>query len=172
MSDAVRSEIAPWQSRGSRSLRGLFLAALVVGLAVVACGGSGATPTAADIKTLASQYSTISEAGNTAIAQCNKAKAAAAGDLDQSKLAAQACLTGYSVYQNAMKGINWGGAQPQADAVIAAMDKINTLITQMANAADMTSFRAASDQLPSAAVALLKVVNTLRTALGLPRANV
>jgi hypothetical protein len=156
--------------------------ALVVGLVVVACSGSGTTPTptltltptptAADIKTLASEYSTISDAGNTAIAQCNKAKAAASGDLAQSKLAAQACLTGYSVYRNAMKDINWGGSQPQADGVIAAMDKIDALITQMANASDMAAFRTASDQLPSAAVALLKVVNTLRAALGLPRANV
>lgn len=172
MSDTVRLETTSQQAKSSRSLRGLVLLALVVGLVVVACGGSGATPTAADIKTLASQYSTISATGNAAITQCNKAKTAASGDLTKSKLAAQVCLTGYSVYRNAMKDINWGGAQPQADQVIAIMDKVDALITQMVNANDLASFRAASDQLPAAAVSLLTAANTLRTALGLPRANI
>jgi hypothetical protein len=173
MSDAVRSKTTPQRNKGGRSLRGLLFLALAVGLVVTACGGSGgATPTAPDIKTLASQYSTISEAGNAAITQCNKAKTAASGDLAKSKLAAQVCLTGYSVYRNAMKDINWGGAQPQADQVIAVMDKIDALITQMVNANDLASFRTASDQLPSAAISLLTAANTLRTALGLPRVSI
>jgi hypothetical protein len=62
---------------------------------------------------------------------------------------------------------NWGPAQPQADKVIDVLNKIDTLMEQMANATSASTFRVAYDQLPLAEVDLLVAANALRVALGL-----
>ena len=47
------------------------------------------------------------------------------------------------------------------------LNKIDTLMEQMANATSASTFRVAYDQLPLAEVDLLVVANALRVALGL-----
>jgi len=173
------------------------LAILAVTVLVLgSCGGSATTPTASaattqqpsvvatpaptpspsptasqssDLARLASQYSEISDEGNVAIVQCNKDKAAAVGgSLAKSKAAAQECLTSYIGYVADLNAINWGPVQPEANNVIDAMNKIDVLMEQMANATSAATFRAAYDQLASAEVGLLVAANILRAALGLP----
>ena len=121
----------------------------------------------ADLASLASQYTDLSDKGNAAIVQCNKDKAAAVGSLAKSKAAAQERLTSYIGYVADLKAINWGPAQPQADKVIDVLNKIDTLMEQMANATSASTFRVAYDQLPLAEVDLLVAANALRVALGL-----
>lgn len=125
-----------------------------------------------NVAALPSQYNNIATKGNAAIVQCNKDKTAASGDLTKSKVAAQECLTSYTSYTADMKAINWGPAQPQADKVIAAMDKIDVLTGQMAAATTEASFMASYQQIASAAAELLTAANALRAALGLPPASV
>ena len=126
-----------------------------------------ASPTLA-LKALASTYSAASDKGNAALVQCDKAKAVIGGSLDKAKAAAQQCLAGYTDYVAALKAVNWGPTQPKVDAVIAAMDKIDTLVGQMANASSETVFTSEYQQLAPAEIALLEAANSLRSALGLP----
>lgn len=176
---------------GGKRLALLAVSVLVVG----GCGGSASTPTAsagtnqqpsvvatatltqsqaptaspsAGLASLAAQYSAAADKGNAAVGQCNKAKAAAAGDLTKSKIAAAECMTAYSAYVADLKAVNWGPAQPQVDKVLAAMDKIDGLVAQMANATSDTTFRASYNQLAPAEVGLLAAANALRKVLGLP----
>jgi hypothetical protein len=166
----------------------LALAVLVLG----GCGGSSTTPTGsggttqrpsgvatpssaptasptANLAALASQYTSIASQGNDALVQCNKDKTAAVGgSLTKLQAAAQECLNAYTPYIAAFEAVNWGPAQPQADKVIAAINKILTLTEQMVNATDETTFTAAYDQLASAATDLRTAANVLRAALGLP----
>ena len=178
----------------TRHLAILAATVLVLG----GCGGSAASPTASaattegpsvvatpaptqssvsaaspspDLPTLAAQYTAISASGNAALAQCNKDKAAAVASLAKSKAAAQECLNSYIGYVGALKGTNWGPAQPQADRVISDMDKIDSLMLQMINAPDAKSFKAAYDQLDPLGATLLVDANAMRAALGLPPAT-
>jgi hypothetical protein len=135
---------------------------------------ASSAPTASatvDVAALPSRYSDIAAKGNAAIVQCNKDKTAASGDLTKSKVAAQECLTSYTAYAADMKAINWGPAQPQADKVIAAMDKIDLITGQMAAATTEAGFMASYQQIASAAAELLTAANALRSALGLPPAS-
>lgn len=155
------------------------------------CGGSGTTPTtsaatsqqpsvgagptvtqsavssAAALASLASQYTDLSNKGNAAVAQCNKDKTAAVGSLTKSKAAAQECMTTYIGYVADLKAINWGSTQPQADKIIADMDKIDSLMVLMIDAPDAATFRAAYDQLDPMAAGFLVDANAMRSALGL-----
>ena len=136
---------------------------------------ASSAPTASatiDVAALPSRYSGIAAKGNAAIVQCNKDKTAASGDLTKSKAAAQECLTSYTSYAADMKAINWGPAQPQADKVIAAMDKIDVITAKMAAAATEADFIASYQQIAPAAAELLTAANALRAALGLPPATV
>jgi hypothetical protein len=128
---------------------------------------ASASPTLA-LTALASTYSAASDKGNAALVQCDKAKAVIGGSLDKAKAAAQQCLAGYTAYVADLRAVDWGPTQPKVDAVIAAMDKIDTLVGQMANASSETVFTAEYQQLAPAEVALLGAANSLRSALGLP----
>ena len=173
------------------------LAILAVAVLVVAgCGGGSATASSAGasassqtssvsatptltptpnpsavLAALATQYGTISDKGNAALVQCNKDKAAANGDLTKGKLAAKDCLAVYDQVLAEMKAINWGPAQPKADAVETAMGKIDAIVAQMVNASDGTAFLTAYSRLTPAAVDLLVSANALRAAIGLPPAK-
>jgi hypothetical protein len=124
-----------------------------------------------DLASLASQYTEISAKGDAAVVQCTKDRAAAVGSLAKSKTVAQGCLTSTSGYVAELKAINWGPVQPHADGVIAATDKVDALLEQMANAASAATFKAAYDQLASALVDLVGAADALRSALGLPPAQ-
>jgi hypothetical protein len=133
-----------------------------------------ATPTpnpSAVLAALATQYGAISDKGNAALVQCNKDKAAANGDLAKGKLAAKDCLAVYDQVLAEMKAVNWGPAQPKADAVVTAMGKIDAIVAQMVNASDGSAFLAAYAQLTPAATELLVSANALRAAIGLPPAK-
>jgi hypothetical protein len=177
----------------ARAKRLAILAVTVVLLG--GCGGSGTTstpssatgqqpsgvatpaltpssaPTASSspaLAALASQYTVVSDRGNAAIVQCDKAKADANGDLDKSKTAAKECLTAYTEYVAGLKAVNWGPTQPKVDAVIAAMNKIDTLVAQLANETSEAAFTADYEKLAPAELGLLVAANALRAALGLP----
>jgi hypothetical protein len=144
---------------------------MVVATSAPTVSSAPAASPSPDLTTLAGQYTAIADAGNIALAACNKDKAAAVGSLAKSKVAAQECLTTYIGYVGALKAINWGPAQPEADRVIGDMDKIDSLMVQMINAPDASSFRVAYDQLDPLGVTLLADADAMRAALGLPPAT-
>ena len=139
-----------------------------VATAALAASPSPAASPSTGLSTLASAYSELAAKGNAAIVQCDKDRTAAAGNLTKAKAVAQECLTDYIGYVADLKAIDWGPVQPQADDVIAAMNKIDVLMTSMANANTDAAFMTAYDQLTPAAGDLLTAANALRAALGLP----
>jgi hypothetical protein len=131
-----------------------------------------ATIAASPSPDLASVYTALSEKSNAAVDQCNKDRiAAGSSSLTKAKAAAAECLATYIGYVADLKAIDWGPVQPQADDVIAAMNKVDSLMEQMINASNASIFRAAYNQLPSAAAALLATASVLRAALGLSPVN-
>lgn len=167
----------------ARTRRLALLAATI--LILGGCGGSttpasaatsrGPSPAAtqgpaqsANLASLASQYEAIAARGDVSDAQCDKDKAAAAGSLVKSRAAAQECLADHLPYLDALKAIDWGPAQPQADGVIAAVNRVDALDEQMAGAVTLAGFMVAYDQVAPATTEFVAAANALRAALGLP----
>lgn len=121
-----------------------------------------------DLQALASDYAAIAVKTTAARAQCSTDVDAASANLASAKVAAQKCLDDFSAVSADFKAVNWGPAQPQADRVIAAIDALDTIAGQMANAATVAAFRADYDQILPAAATLLSTSDELKTALGLP----
>lgn len=120
-----------------------------------------------DLAALASQYKTLALKTTAARDRCSIDANAAAANLTSAKAAAQQCLDDFSGVVADLKAINWDPVQSQADGVVAAIDTLDTLTGEMASAATVAAFRAASDQLPPAETTLLSAISRLRTALGL-----
>lgn len=134
---------------------------------VVASPTPAPTPSP-DLGALVSDYSAIAAKTTAARAQCSTDVDAASANLASAKIAAQKCLDDFSAVSAGFKAVNWGPAQPQADRVIAAIDALDTIAGQMANAATVAAFRAAYDQLLPAAASLLSGSEALEAALGMP----
>lgn len=132
------------------------------------------TPTVSpspDLTPLAATYTGIAAGGTAALDQCNREKAAANGTLVEARAIARACRNSYLQYIAALKAVNWGPVQPQADNLIAAADTCDAIVLEMVNATDGTTFRAAYDRLPAATTNLLARADALRADLGLPPAG-
>ena len=104
----------------------------------------------------------------TTRAQCIRGRAAATGSSAKSKAVTQACLTSANRYVAELNAIKWGSVQPQADTFIKAIDRIDALLGQMANATTAATVRTDYDQLVQGAAELLVADGALRAALGLP----
>lgn len=121
-----------------------------------------------DLGALVANYSAIALKTNAARAQCSTDADAASANLASAKVAARKCLDDFRAVDADFKAVDWGPVQAQANRVVAAIDLLETLADQMANAATVAAFRAAYAQVLPAAATLLSRSDELQAALGIP----